>query len=490
MAPRGVYRPAHAQYDLIKKLFSHTALYGLAPQLPKIAGIFVLPIITRYLTEEDYGIAGVVAAYTGALGVLQSLGIAVILANSFYKQPGTYRWLWRQLHGFISLWSIFYGLLLATVLYFGIPEAAHSNRWWIILLNVIPAVFFSTTQIIVFRYYQMSGKPQPLALRAVILGLITVLLNLYFIAELRLGYLGWFLSSFCSSVLSFAVFAYLIYVKVGLTPIFNFKWRLIKSSLKVSLPTIPHYYSAYLLNSSDRLVLDWLRVSTGKIGLYSFAGNFGGYFSALGDAIGMATSPIYINYYKRGENDVAAYYQARALTFFIQSGYLLFSFLVCLWLREVFYLLVSNEKLQNVYPLAIIIITGYTYRPMYLGVSTLLFFHERTTRLWKISFIAGASNVALNLLLIPIFGYQIAAVTTFFALMYMGYSGYYMSDYRAVKNLNYYPLRWLLLTTLTAAFSYYLRDIDVLYKAMITATLLAGGFGYFVRSNIKELLNE
>ncbi len=475
---------------MIKKLFSHTALYGLAPQLPKIASIFVLPILTQYLTEEDYGVAGVVAAYTGALGVLQSLGISVVLANSFYKQPGTYHWLWRQLHGFISLWSLFYGLLLATVLYFGIPEIAHPNRGWIVLLNVVPVALFSTTQTIVFRYYQMSGKPQPLAIRTVVLGLVTVMLNLYFIAELKLGYLGWFLSAFCSSVLSFILFAYLIYVKVGLTPIFNFKWRLIRSSLKISLPTVPHYYSSYLLDSSDRLVLDWLKVSTGKIGLYNFAGNFGGYFSTLGMAIGMATSPIYIGYYNQGKNDATAYYKARALTFFIQSGYLLFSFLVCLWLREVFYVLVSNEALQNVYPLAIIIIMGYAYRPMYLGVSTLLFFHERTTHLWKISFIAGASNVALNLLLIPIFGYQIAAVTTFFALMYMGYSGYFMSDYRAVKNLNYYPLRWLIITIFTGALGYHLRDIDVLYKVLISGVLSIGGLGYFVRSNVKELLNE
>ena len=474
---------------MIKKLFSHTALYGLAPQLPKIASLFVLPIITKYLTEEDYGIAGLVGAYTTALDVLQSLGISVILANSFYKQPGTYKWLWRQLHGFISLWSIPYGFLLATVLYFGIPEAASQNRLWIILLNVAPPMFFSTTQIIVFRYYQMSGQPQPLAVRAVALGVLTVLLNLYFIAELQLGYMGWFLSTFVSSVLNFIIFAYLIYVEVGLTPIFNFKWRTIKKSLKVSLPTVPHYYSAYLLDSSDRLVLDWLRVGTSNVGLYSFASNFGSYFSALGNAVGFAVNPMYINFLKQAETNSAVYHQARALTFFVQSGFLGLVFLAGLWMREVFYLLVSNDELREIYPLAIIIVAGYAYRPMYLGASALLFYHERTARLWQISFVAGAANVLLNLIFIPMYGYQAAALTTFAALMYMGYSGYFIRDYQAVKNLNYYPLRWLAITCSTATLSYYLRDIDIRYKIVITVTILAVGLGYFAKSNTKKLLD-
>jgi len=474
---------------VIKKLFSHTALYGLAPQLPKVASVFVLPIVTKYLSDIDYGIAGVISAYIGALTALQSLGMNIILSNSFFKQPGTYKWLWRQIHGFVSIWSIFYGIILSTILYFGMPEAAFTNRWLIICLNVLPQVLFEPTQMVVFRYYQLKGKPIPIAVRSVALGLITVFLNLYFIAELKLGYLGWFLSYFCSSAISFIVFSYLIYFKVGITPIFNFKWRLIKSSLKISLPTIPHYYSSYLLNSSDRLVLDWVQVNTGKVGLYNFASTFGGYFSTFGNAIGLAIGPIYNSFFKQAENDFNALYKARAITFLVQSFILIISFLVCLWLKEILYILVSNNKLQNVYPLAIIIIMGYTYRPMYLGAGGQLFYFEKTKNLWKISFVAGGSNVALNLILIPIYGYQVAALTTFVCLMYMGYSAYFIKDYKEIKRLNYYPLLWLSITCIIAVGSYVLRDTHILIKVGITITVLFTSFIYYLKSDVKELLN-
>ena len=475
---------------MIKKLFSHTALYGLAPQIPKIASIFVLPILTKYLTDVDYGVAGVITAYTGALTVLQSLGMNVILANSYYKQPGTYKWLWRQIHGFISLWSLVYGLLLGAILYVGIPEVALPNRWAIIFLMVIPPTFYATTQMIVFRYYQMSGRPTPLAIRSVVLGLVTILLNLYFIAHLKLGYMGWFSSSFASSTLSFLVIGYLIYFKARLIPIFNFKRRLIRNSLKVSLPTVPHYYSGYLLNSSDRLVMDWLKVSTGNLGLYNFAGSFGGYFSTFGTALGQAVGPIYNNFYKQSDADPTAHQKARALTFFIQGGFLLTCFLACLRMKEILLLLARNAELQTVYPLAIIIIMGYAYRPMYLGVGGQLFYYEKTKNLWKISFVAGVSNVGLNLLLIPLFGYQVAAVTTFVALMYMGYSAYFMKDYKEIKRLEYYPMFWLALTCIVAVSSFLLKDIIFWYKMGISAVVVTASGVAFIKSNLKDLLHE
>ena len=67
---------------MLRKLLSHAAIYGLAAQVPRLAGVLALPIITRYLTTTDYGVAGVVTAYVSALGILQSLGLSVVMVNS------------------------------------------------------------------------------------------------------------------------------------------------------------------------------------------------------------------------------------------------------------------------------------------------------------------------------------------------------------------------------------------------------------------------
>ncbi|QCK15920.1 hypothetical protein [Mangrovivirga cuniculi] len=68
---------------MLKKLFSHTAIYGLAPQVTKVASFFSLPLITKELTDIDYGVAGILTAYTAALSVFSMIGLRVVLVNSF-----------------------------------------------------------------------------------------------------------------------------------------------------------------------------------------------------------------------------------------------------------------------------------------------------------------------------------------------------------------------------------------------------------------------
>ncbi|PKP46454.1 MAG: hypothetical protein CVT95_06975 [Bacteroidetes bacterium HGW-Bacteroidetes-12] len=62
---------------MLKKLFSHSFLYAVGPQIPRFANLLVLPIITQYLTSLDYGVYGTLLAYTGLMQGLKSLGFDV-----------------------------------------------------------------------------------------------------------------------------------------------------------------------------------------------------------------------------------------------------------------------------------------------------------------------------------------------------------------------------------------------------------------------------
>src|SRR5690606_4843929 len=122
---------------MFRQLFSHTAIYGLAPQVVKIAHVLVLPIITPFLTATDFGVFGVITAVIGSVSVFSSLGLNVILANSFVKSPNHFRWLWRQIYGFLILWNVFYAFIVALVVYLFIPQEVKEHATQIILLNVI-----------------------------------------------------------------------------------------------------------------------------------------------------------------------------------------------------------------------------------------------------------------------------------------------------------------------------------------------------------------
>src|SRR5690606_10301200 len=144
-------------------LFSHTAIYGLAPQITRIASILALPIITKDLTSIDFGVYGLITSIVGAVTVLNTLGLRIILTNSFYKSPYQYKWGWRQLYGFLMLWNIPYTILLASVIYLFVPPEAINNWGVIVLTNVLPVVFFGPTAAIGTTFYQLKQMPIQIA---------------------------------------------------------------------------------------------------------------------------------------------------------------------------------------------------------------------------------------------------------------------------------------------------------------------------------------
>ena len=468
---------------MLRKLFSHTAIYGLAPQIAKIAQIFVLPVITQDLTDLDFGVAGIMTAYTTAISVLAVLGLRVVLINSFFKSSGQYKWAWRQIYGFLTLWNFIYALLLGFLIYWVVPEQASENRIEIMLLNIGPFILFGPIATIGTTYYQINQKPVQVGTRTAIFGVLGVFLNLYFISYLKMGYMGWFWSTFLVGVISNFSYWYPMNIQLGLKPIFNFKWKLIKRSLKISLPTVPHYYSGYLLNSSDKMVMDMVNVGTGDIGKYNVAYTIGNIVQQVGTASGLAVGPMMMEKYKKGD-DIGA----RNLVFVLQILFLICTFLACIWLKEIFAFLIRNDTLASMYSLGIIIVMGYNYRPMYMGSNNKLFYTEKTKVLWRVTFVAGVINVVSNFLLIPIFGFQIAAITTFVSLMFMGYIGFYLKIFKKINSAEYYPFRWLLMTVILTGLAYFLVELQVYIKLLVSFSFILILTLLFFR--FKEKINE
>lgn len=468
---------------MLKKLFSHTAIYGLAPQLTKFAGFFALPIITKDLTSTDYGISGVVTAYATAISVFASLGLRLVLVNSFFKSPNRYKWLWRQIYGFLTLWNFFYAALLSILLYFVVPVEALDDRWLIVGLNVAPLIFFGQTQTITSTYYQINQQPIQIALRSIIFGLATIALNIYFISTLKMGYMGWFWSTFIIGVLTNLSYAYPLNFILKITPILNYKWQTIKRSLKVSLPTVPHYYSGYLLNSSDKAIMDLLHVKTQSIGTYNLAYMISTPISQFASASGLAIGPLLNGYFKKSRDE-----KARDLIFLWQGVFLISTFIFSIWLKEIVDIFVSNEALKKIYPLAIIIVMSFNYRPMYFGGNAKILYAEKTKILWRVSFIAGLTNVVMNLIAIPIWGFESAVYTTFISYMYMGYSGFYFSVFKEINPVKYYPEFWLALTVIITFLATQVVEMQMNVKLFVTLSIIAASLLLFLK--IRKYFDE
>lgn len=450
---------------MIKKIFSTSVIYALGPQIPKIAGLFILPIITPYLSRNDFGVWGTIIAYSSIFSIMRDLGMSVPLINSFFKNPTRWKWVWGQIYFFLIVYGVLYTAVQLGVIYFIFPkEVPLENKLIILLLLGLQSLFFDIPIMIGTRLFQILERPIPVSTIAFFSGFLAVFVQCISVIYFHSGYLSWFYATFFSTFLSAICFTVLIH-KNHLYPLPTLRMQWLKPRIKVSLPLLPHNYSAYLLNASDRVVMNFYKVSTQNIGQYNVAYMWGNYMDLVGGAVGNAVGPLYYKYFSNKGVNIKK--ELKHFNDFLQISFISLTFIISIWTKELFQVFIRNKELNNAYSLAVIIIMGYCYRPMYWLVVNRLQYAEKTNQLWKISFVGGILNLILNFIFIPIFGYEVAAITTFISLLYIGFSGFFLKEFKKLDQTHYYPMTWMLLIIIFTAIAFYAQNASYMLKLLI-----------------------
>jgi O-antigen/teichoic acid export membrane protein len=446
----------------LKRFISHSLLYTISPQIPKIVGFFLLPLITPYLSVTDYGIYAIVVAIMAMFVPLTELGLPILLANVFIKHPYRWKTTWQQLHYYHLWWSGIMAVLQGLLIYTLLPAEATTQRLSIVLLSSLPVALFQTTTLLGFRYYQLVQRPLVPVLILTLSGSVLVALNWYLIVYEQLGYMAWLWSNLAAVACQFVGFIYPLYIKYRIVPIITYRLRFLVAQLKIALPTVPHFFSFFLINTADRLLMPFLGININAIGRYNVAYQMGSYFDITGNALGNVVTPIQLK--GLATQDPKLY----DFTKWLHINFIVVGFLAALWVKEIMIWCIRNEALQSSYPLAIFILMSYTYRPFYWLIANSLYYQQQTTQLLKISLVAGCLNLVLNIILIPLIGIWAAAIVTFVSMMYMAFSGFYWQP-TLVKQKS--PIPFLLLTILALLVAFLLKDIVLSIKLCLSVLI-------------------
>lgn len=446
-------------------IVKNSILFTIAPFLPKVIGVFMMPIMTLYLTDVDFGIAGTISAYSQSIGAFATLGLGLVLMNSFFKNPIEYKNIWRKIYGFLKLWMIVYAIIQAVLLFFIIPDEALENRWWIIILTNFSTVFFGPTATIGNSYYQYKKQAFPVVWRSVMASIITIFVNFYLIVYLKWGYMGWYVGSFAGTFFSNASFWYVVNKKLGFRPDYRFKWPEMRQALSVSMPTIPHYYTSFLLSGSGRMVLDQYHVPQGEIGRVSIVQQIGDMFTMGVNGINQAINPYLMQSIKDNREDN---YKELGIAYTVVC--FCAAFLMSIWSKEIMDILISNESLKSAYPLCIAYVMALCYRPLYIVSCTYNFYYEKTKQLLLITFLSGIIAIVLYVALTPLLGVWGFLVGHYIASLYHGYGGFFFSCYRQNAKMKF-PYIVLLFVQIGLTIAAYLL-VDMLWaKIGVTASI-------------------
>jgi len=473
---------------MLKKIVSHTFFYSFANQSPALINLFLLPFLTPFLSASDYAIYGLILSYAGLVGAFSSLGYIVLFQQSYFELGADFKSKWSRLLGFQWLYKFIYAALVAGLLYISLRNKIQAERLTLVLILVIvPLLFFDLTKSIATRLLQFRHEHQRVYSVTIVVGILSAFISFVGVRYFNLGYMAWLYSQAISSALLAAYFGYFLYVKENIRPSFHFNKNEIVSDLKIATPLIPKEYATYLLNSSDRVLLDRFGVSQNKIGQYSIAYSFASYFENIQAQANQVLTPIVFDLYKTGTELAMKTVGKLVRTWFYIS--LFIASVLGLWIPDLFRLLYRKAELSAAYPMAIVLIFGFCYRPIYVAIVDKAIFEKRTMEVLKITVIAALSNVLLNLIFIGYYETWAATFNTVIAYFIMGIAGYFLikngGEFRRIIR----PFELISTIVIIGIAVFLMRDLSWMWRLLASAVLLFGMI-IWLRTGGRKMWNE
>lgn len=250
----------------VKSLIKESFAYGFANIVSRFIGFLLMPLYTRILTPEDYGVLNVINITLMLATMLSVLGLDGA-THIFYwdserdseRKKIFSTWFWTQLlSGFFLVGILFLVSDKMSAFLFSSTEYTSLFRLSALVLvtGILPSV--------VINWLRVQRKPWATTWYSLLMSLITIALNIWFIAFEKSGIQGFFLAQLFSGI---AMTIIGIAMMRSWLAIRFFNIGRLKAMLKYALPMIPTPVAFWILNFSGSYFIQVIDGKT-EVGLY------------------------------------------------------------------------------------------------------------------------------------------------------------------------------------------------------------------------------
>ncbi len=382
-----------------KNLLRSGAIYAVGMIIPKLMSIVLLPIFTRYLGPEDYGIL----AYTSS--VIEFLFVFSVLSlNSYVLRfwmdfaPGDDAGRRRLIGAVFSFLCAFNVVIMAGGFSLGplaVSGLGIQVPFFPYFALALISNFFNMTSVLPLAVFRLLDRP------AQYVGLtVSRSLLQYGVAYVLVVHLGWgLLGMYVAQAGVYAVFSLLYLRVIWRHGSFTWDLGLVRKGLLFSLPLLPGVMSHLVIRLIDRLMLEaW--VSLDRLGIYSIGYTLG-FFSLMVLIQGgyKAFEPVIFQAWSR-DGFEATWRRIRVV---FVSLLLVAAVAVGLLGRE-FLQILTTARFHEAYRVVPVVALAACLRGFGLLFSILLVAAKRTTIAAAVVLAGAAVNVGMNLVLIPRLG--------------------------------------------------------------------------------------
>ena len=383
------------QKDNLKKA-STSYLFGNL--FNKGMAFFTVPIFTRLLSTSDYGIVTTYNSWIAILAMIVGFALHTGIRIAFidYKNE------MKDFMATITTFTLLSGGILSAIVLL-ISKFVFTN---ISSVLIILCLFQSISTALIedySMYLMMQYKYKFRTILMVLPNFLSVVISVIVIKFFITDYL--YLGRIIPTALTIILFGLMVCVLIFSKSRCFCNKKYLKYALKFSLPLILHGIALNILSQSDRTMITWLADSS-QTGIYSLVYNF----SMIATVITTSLEGVWVPwFYKKLEEKSLKEINIVAKDYINLMTYCLIG--VIMVGPEVIKILASYtywEGIKIIPPVVIsnFIIFAYT---LYVNIEH---YHKKTKGITANTVIAAVTNIILNFLFIPKFGYVAAAYTT------------------------------------------------------------------------------
>lgn len=441
----------------------HGGNYLIASVATSALGFISIPIYTRLLSPEDYGIVSIFMGIVGLLGSVMSFSADRSVSRYFFDQKDELDF--KRFVGTSSILGTVFFILNSFLLFlfadeFGNLIGLDKN----VVYLIIP---ISAINIIGLTFEQIYGplkKSKEVAVSSVVRVFLGFGFSVAFILLLGkdkfLGQIfGQILAGFC------IVFFWIRLIKP------YFKWSFDTSYIKYiftySVPLIPYALSGVIIEQFGKLAIGGSQ-GMSKAGFYNLALAVSSIVNIAIAVTHQAWNPYYFEYmnsknYKQLDTDFVRIFK---LTILVAFGVACFG-------KEIGLLLAKKEFSEALYLVPVFTI-GYIFSQLSFAYIRNFGYTKKTQYMTITILVSGISNVILNVFFIKSFGELGAAISFVLSYVIMTVLAWFINAYFVKLHTTPFKILLfpLLLTIPFYVLLYFIIDIESIFLAVIIKILI------------------
>lgn len=399
------------KYDSLSAPVKASIWFTICNIMQKGISMITVPIFTRLLTAEQYGIYSIYQSWYSIIGVFATLNLYYgVFNNGMIKYEKDKNNFTSSIQGLTTtVTAILLIIYLLSIDFWNEKLGLTTLLVLVMFLDLFftPAYsFWSARQRFEYRYKNLVFVTLFITISSPIIGIASVILSTYKV-EARI-------ISFVLIQICVGIFFYSLNLYRGKS-FFNKKYWIY--ALKFNLPLIPHYLSQSILNQSDRIMISSI-IGERQAAIYSVAYSV----STLMLLVTSAINSSFIPYtYKciRDKNYIGLKDSASFLITLVGVS----SVLIISFGPEIIRLFAPMEYFEAIWVIPPVAISVY-FMFLYPIFGNIEFYFEANNFVMWASIGGAVMNIILNFIFIKQFGYIAAGYTTLFCYILFAFGHY------------------------------------------------------------------